>query len=106
MEKVSLAAALRILADAIEAEQAAASAPEPEWYDSKSYPFGERTFRRHVARGMKAVRAGKSYRVRRDDAEAYWATLQNRAPSHLRPADNDAVSQLERAGIRLVGGGR
>jgi len=29
-----------------------------------------------------------------------------RAPSHLRPADNDAVSQLERAGIRLVGGGR
>lgn len=79
MEKVSLAAALRILADAIEAEQAAASASEPEWYDSKSYPFGERTFRRHVARGMKAVSSDRE-----------WS----------------AEAVLARRGLRAVGGGR
>lgn len=76
-----------------------------EWYDCYSYPFGKRVFRRHISAGMPAVRAGKAYRVRIDDAEMFWATLK-RKPKLVAPTSTpkgiDAASQLAKAGIRLL----
>lgn len=102
----TIAAALRLLADAIEAQEAKDADPGPEWYDSANYPHGPKAFRRHIARGMRAIKAGKGYRVRRDDAEAFWeSTLRRKPAPALRPLADDSEAamraRLERAGIRL-----
>lgn len=100
-----VAEALRLLAAAIEAKPAADS--EPEGYTSANYPHGPKSFRRHIARGMKAIKVGKGYWVARDDAESYWATLRHKpspAPKS-RPANDDEDEairrRLEKAGISL-----
>lgn len=75
----------------------------PEWYMSGTYPHGARAFRRHVHLGMRAIRVGKSYRVRSEDAEAFWVTLERKpAP---KPQDiNSTPDRWARAGLRAVGG--
>ena len=86
--------------------QERSQAPRPEWYDSHSYPFGPRRFRRHIAKGMPATKIGTSYRVRVEDAEAFWAS--KRATPKPRPT-RPMTSQEERwaaAGLRAVGGAR
>lgn len=100
----TIAAALRLLADAIEAQEAKAADPGPEWYDSHTYPHGSKAFRRHIARGMKAIKAGKGYKVRVEDAESFWLTLRTRPRPVVKVADDSEAAmraRLERAGIRL-----
>lgn len=103
----TISAALRLLADALDAQAAKDADPGPEWYDSANYPHGPKAFRRHIARGMRAIKAGKGYRVHRDDAEAYWQTLRRVPPTpppHRQGDESDAAvrARLERAGIRFA----
>ncbi len=77
-----------------------------EWYDSQSYPHGPKAFRRHVRAGMKAVRVGRGYRVRVEDAEAFWTTLRTLKKGKSRKVETPAtasspVAQLARAGIKV-----
>jgi hypothetical protein len=94
----ALRAALALL-DSLEKERAATEEP---WYDSRSYPHGAKAFRRHIHDGMPAVRVGRGYRVRRVDAETYWAQLAKK-PRTRRPRSASAADCLAAAGWRRTG---
>lgn len=98
---------LRALADVVEA-LGAPTEHAPEWYDHRTYPHGPEAFRRHIRAGMKAVRAGKAYKVRRSDAEAFWTTLAPRArkAKTLKPQDLSTAELLRMSGLRVIGGSR
>ena len=82
--------------DLLEAELTAIEGGAVEWYTSATYPHGARCFRRHVATGMPAIRVGREYRVRREDAESWWASHRVKPVVKAAPADRYA-----RAGIVL-----
>ncbi len=96
------AAALLALADLHEQQQ---RDPQPTWFDSRSYPFGPKAFRRHIHGGLKAIRVGKRYRVASLDAQAFWVTLE-RKPAPKPQAVDGTPERWQRAGLRAVGGAR
>lgn len=96
----ALVARARADLDLLEAELAAAEQGKPQWYESATYPHGPRAFRRHVRQGMPALRVGRGYRVRVEDAEAWWTSHRVRvAPKQTSKPTN----VFEAAGLRKAG---
>ncbi len=81
---------------------------KPEWYDRYSWPFGATNWARAIqspALRPKLVRAGKSYRLRREDAEAYWSSLKarQRKVAPVEQEDKSPAGLLRSAGFRVGG---
>ncbi len=98
------AAALRALADAIEAPSDSAPTTPTRWYSRTCLPQGARSWRaareRAARLGLVTVRAGREILIDRD---GWDASLRAAPRPQIADADGAALAQM---GLRLVGGGR